>query len=249
LGSLAHNADVVREVHKKGIFKISLEDFLKSKKGEIGTLIITAHGVGPEILKKAKQKEIKVIDTTCSKVIKVQRLAKVFSKRDCEIILVGDKGHKEVEGINSWGEKKAKIVSCEDDLRELEFPKGKKIVIITQTTQDVDFFEKVKKAIQDQKLDAEFFSTICLATHDRQEEIKKLAGSNDAVVIIGSRESANSTRLFEIAKARNVKTYFVENAKALEKSWFEGLENILVSAGASTPKWIIEEVVEKLEEF
>jgi 4-hydroxy-3-methylbut-2-enyl diphosphate reductase len=249
LGSLAHNADVVREIEKKGISKISLDAFIKSKKGDIGTLIITAHGVGPEIFALAKQKEIEIIDTTCPKVIKVQRLAKVFSKRDCEIILVGDRGHKEVEGINSWGEKKAKIISCEEGLKRLELSKDREVVVITQTTQDIDFFEKVRKNIQNRNLEAKFFSTICLATHDRQEEIKRLAGNNDVVVIIGSQESANSTRLFEIAKARNAKTYFIENAKELKLDWFKGAEKVLLSAGASTPSWIIEAVVEKLNKF
>ncbi len=249
LGSLVHNPDVIKKVEEKGIQKIDYEKFLKAKEGEIGTLIITAHGVGPEIFQMAKKKKIKIIDTTCPKVIKVQRLAQIFSKRNYEIILIGDKGHREVEGINAWGEKKAKIISAEKDLKKLKFSKNKKIAVMSQTTQDVNFFEKANKFIKKKNSHAEIFSTICLATHDRQEEIKKMAKKNDAIIIIGSKESANSTRLFEIAKEKNSKTYFIENSKQLEKKWFVGVEKVLVSAGASTPNWVIEEVVEKLNKY
>jgi len=169
LGSLVHNPDVIKKVEEKGIQKIDYEKFLKAKEGEIGTLIITAHGVGPEIFQMAKKKKIKIIDTTCPKVIKVQRLAQIFSKRNYEIILIGDKGHREVEGINAWGEKKAKIISAEKDLKKLKFSKNKKIAVMSQTTQDVNFFEKANKFIKKKNSHAEIFSTICLATHDRQE--------------------------------------------------------------------------------
>ncbi|PIP27941.1 MAG: 4-hydroxy-3-methylbut-2-enyl diphosphate reductase [Candidatus Moranbacteria bacterium CG23_combo_of_CG06-09_8_20_14_all_35_22] len=249
LGSLVHNPDVIKKVEENGIQKIDYKKFLKSKEGEIGTLIITAHGVGPEIFQMAKKKKIKIIDTTCPKVIKVQRLAQIFSKRNYEIILIGDKGHREVEGINAWGEKKAKIISAEKDFKKLKFSKNKKIAVMSQTTQDVNFFEKAKEFIKNKNSHAEIFSTICLATHDRQEEIKKMAKKNDAIIIIGSKESANSTRLFEIAKEKNPKTYFIENSKQLEKKWFVGVEKVLVSAGASTPSWVIEEVVEKLNKY
>ena len=249
LGSLAHNADVVREIHKKGIFKIGLEDFLQSKKGEIGTIIITAHGVGPEIFDIANKKEIEIIDTTCPKVIKVQRLAKVFSARDYSIILIGDKGHKEVEGINSWGKGRSRIVSTQEDLENLYFSNDKKIVVLSQTTQSEEFFEKAGNFIKNKFPDTQIISTICYTTHDRQGEISKLAQKNDVVVVIGSKESANSTRLFEIAKEKNFKTHFIENAIQLEKQWFFEMEKVLVTAGASTPSWVIEDVVEKLEEW
>ncbi|HRY82880.1 MAG TPA: 4-hydroxy-3-methylbut-2-enyl diphosphate reductase [Candidatus Moranbacteria bacterium] len=246
LGSLVHNPEVIRRVEKKGIKKIDYKKLLHSKVGEIGTLIITAHGVGPEVFEIAKKKKIEIIDTTCPKVAKVQRLAQVFSKRKYKIILIGDKGHKEVEGINSWGEKKAKIISSKKDLGKLKFSKNEKIAVISQTTQDIDFFEKAGKFIKKKNSKAEIFSTICYTTHDRQEEIKKMAEKNEAVIVIGSKESANSTRLFEIAKEKNPKTYSVENAGQLKKTWFWGTKKVFITAGASTPSWIIKEVAKKL---
>ncbi|MDO9231001.1 MAG: 4-hydroxy-3-methylbut-2-enyl diphosphate reductase [bacterium] len=247
LGSLAHNADVVKKIEEKGIAKISLEDFLQSKEGEIGTIIVTAHGSGPEIFEMAKEKGIEVIDTTCPKVIKVQRLAKVFSARNCSIILIGDKGHKEVEGINSWGKGKSRIVSTQKDLENLDFSNDKKIVVLSQTTQSEEFFEKAGNFIKNKFPDTQIISTICYTTYDRQGEISKLAEKNDIVIVIGSKESANSTRLFEIAKEKNPKTYFIENSSQLEKEWFFGMEKALVTAGASTPSWVIEEVIKEIE--
>ena len=249
LGSLAHNADVVKKIHDKGIFKIDLADFLQSKKGEIGTIIITAHGVGPEIFDIAKKKNIKVIDTTCPKVIKVQRLAKVFSSRNYSIILVGDKGHKEVEGINSWGKGKSRIVSTQEDLESLDFSNDKKIVVLSQTTQNEEFFEKAGKFIKNKFPNTQIISTICYTTHNRQGEISKLARKSDLIIVIGSSESANSTRLFEIAKEKNKKTYFIENYEQLKKNWFIGIRKVSVTAGASTPNWVIEEVIKKIRKL
>ena len=244
LGSLAHNAEVVRKIEEKGITKIDLEKFFRSKKGEIGTIIVTAHGAGPEIFALAKEKGIEIVDTTCPKVIKVQRLAKVFSARGYVIVLIGDKGHKEVEGINAWGEKKAHIVSNQKDLENLHIEKDEKIIILSQTTQSKDFFEEAGKFIQKKFPKAEIISTICYTTHDRQGEISKLAGDMDVVIVIGSKESANSTRLFEISKEKNPKTYFIENSSQLQSIWFSGVGEVLVTAGASTPSWIIDEVIE-----
>ena len=130
LGSLVHNSDVVQRIEEKGIQKIDLQTFLDSKEGEIGTVIITAHGSGPEIFALAKKKNMDVIDTTCPKVIKVQRLAQLFAKRGCAVLLVGDKNHNEVQGIFEWAQEKPFIVSDEVDLQELNLDNFKKIMLL-----------------------------------------------------------------------------------------------------------------------
>lgn len=246
LGSLAHNSDVAKKIEEKGIIKIDQEYFFNAKINEIGTLIITAHGVGPEIFKMAQEKGIEIIDTTCPKVIRVQRLAQVFSNRGFRIILVGDKGHKEVEGINSWGKGKAEIISNEDDLKRMSFVEDKKIVLLSQTTQSEEFFQKVGNFIKNKFPQVEIISTICYTTHDRQAEIRKIAKKNDLVIVIGSEASANSKRLFEIAQSINSKSYFVENATGINPDWFIDISKVAITAGASTPNWVIEEVVEKI---
>lgn len=248
LGSLVHNQDVVKKIEKKGIKKIDLETFINSKTGEIGSLIITAHGAGPQIYEIAKEKNIEIIDTTCPRVIKVQRLAQVYAKRDYNIILVGDKEHKEVKSIFEWGGKKASIISNSNDLQKLDLDKNKKIIILSQTTQSKDFILQVFEFVKKKYPQVEILDTICLATEQRQNEIKTMAQENDAVVVIGSQESANSTRLYEIAKSINSKAIFIERAADLpEASYFKGVGSVVVTAGASTPYWIIEKVVESLQ--
>jgi len=246
LGSLVHNQDVVNKIEEKGIKKISMEEFEKSKPGEIGTIIITAHGIGPMAYKIAKEKEIDVIDTTCPKVIKVQRLAETFMKKGYNLILVGDKDHKEVKSIYEWGGEKAMIISSEDGLKNINFDQAQKIIILSQTTQNQDFLAKVYDFVKNKYKDVEIMDTICLETRQRQDELKKIAKNNDVMVIIGSPESANSTRLFEISKNINPKSVFISRVGELKDNFFKGAERIGVTAGASTPEWIITEVIERL---
>ena len=246
LGNLVHNPDVVKKIEEKGIAKISREEFEAAKTGEIGTLIITAHGIGPEIFELAEEKGMAVIDTTCPKVIKVQRLAQVFAKRGYRIVLVGDKKHSEVEGIHAWGDRKAQIVSSREELKELNFSPEEKVAVISQTTQNEEFFKEVCDWVKKIHPKAEIFETICHATHDRQEEVKGLAQKFEAMIIIGSPISANSTRLYEISKELNLKTFLVENASEIKLDELTDVKSIAVMAGASTPDWIIREVMDLL---
>ena len=249
LGHLVHNEDVVKKVKEKGIREISRKEFFNDQSKKIGTLIITAHGVEPNIYQLAKKRKIEVLDTTCPKVIKVQKLAQSFAKRNYEIVLVGDKNHNEVEGINAWGNGKAKIISSEDDFGKIKFLEDKKIVVLSQTTQSEDFFQKVAQLVKQEFPQARILSTLCDATHKRQEEIKKLARKSDVVIIIGSKTSANSRRLFEIASLINSQSYFISNAQGINKRWFSQAKKITVTAGASTPDWIIKDVINKLKQI
>lgn len=251
LGSLVHNDDVVKKIEEMGIKKLSVDsnlmDFLASSKSEIGTLIITAHGIGPEIYEFAKKNKIDIIDTTCPKVIKVQRLARNFSKKEYQLVIIGEKNHKEVKGIYEWANKKAFIVENLEDLRTLSLNPKKNIAVISQTTQDREFFDESARYIAKKYPQAEIINSICLTTHDRQAEIKELARKNDVVIVIGSPKSANSNRLWEIAKHINSKTYFIEREDELERGWFADCGKVAIAAGASTPKWIIEEVTKKIK--
>lgn len=250
LGSLVHNQDVVAKIEEKGIRKIDMQTFLDAKAGEIGTLIITAHGVGPKIYAIAKEKNIDIIDTTCPRVIKVQRLAQVYLNRGYFIVLIGDRDHKEVKSIFEWGGEKATIISNHADLQNFDIKDDVKIAILSQTTQSKDFVKEVGEYLQKKYTNVENLDTICLATDQRQDEIKKMAANNDAVVVIGSPESANSTRLYEISKSVNPKTIFIESDQFMpENDFFAGTKNVAVTAGASTPDWIIERVLARLEQL
>jgi 4-hydroxy-3-methylbut-2-enyl diphosphate reductase len=232
----------VQKVHVEG----PLKDFFKSIKDKVGTLVITAHGIGPEIYELAKKYSIELVDTTCPRVIKVQRLAKLFFQRDSQIVIIGEKNHKEVRGIYEWAQKRAIFIETDEDLCGLVLDPSKKISILSQTTQDQEFVEKASAEIAKKYPHAEIVDSICLTTHNRQTEIKKLANENDVVVVIGSPESANSTRLWEIAKRENENSYFIEREDQIKEEWFKGVEKVAVTAGASTPGWIIEGVIKKL---
>lgn len=246
MGSLVHNEDTIRKVEEKGISSISREDFLNNNYDSIGTLIISAHGVGPDIYSLIKERGIEMIDTTCPKVAQVQKLSSFHSEKGNEVVLVGDRDHKEVKGIFEWGGKMGNIVSDRCDLKSLSLDSKKRIVIISQTTQGRDFFEEVCSDISKKYPEVEIQNTICLATEKRQEETKRMAQENEIMVIIGSPDSANSNRLFEVSKKINPKSYFIERADDIDSEWFKKAKNVGVSAGASTPTWIIEEVVEKI---
>jgi len=247
LGSLVHNSDVVKKIEKWGVKKIDLETLQKIESAKVGTLVITAHGVEPKIYDLLKKKKINFVDTTCLRVIKVQRLAKLFSDRQTQIVIVGEKEHKEIKGIFGWAQKKAKIVETEKVLKRLKLNPKKSIAVISQTTQNQDFLDRTAQYLRKKYPQAEIVDTICLATQDRQGEVKKLAKENDVVVIIGSPESANSTRLFEVAEILNSKSYFIQRAGQLKKSWFKNVKKVGVTAGASTPDWIIKDVIKKLK--
>lgn len=249
LGSLVHNEEVIGKIAQKGIDRIEREDFFNVRPGEVGTIVINAHGAGPDIFEKASNIGAEIVDTTCPKVIKVQKLAQAYARRGYKIIIVGDKNHKEVRGINEWGDKNAAIVSEEKDLESINFFPEEKIAVLSQTTQNEDFYKKISKAIKKKYKNAQIVFTTCHTTHARQSEVKELAEKNDAMVIIGSSTSANSRRLWEIASSINPRSYFVEKADGIKEEWFGEINSVGVTAGASTPKWIIDEALTLLEKI
>jgi len=251
LGSLVHNQDVVKRIEKMGVKKIHVDrnvfKTLDKMKSKIGILVITAHGIGPKIYDFAEKKGIAVVDTTCPRVIKVQRLAKIFKERNNQIVIVGEKDHKEVQGIYEWADRKAVFVETDKEFRKLKLDPKKKISVISQTTQNQEFVKKAWEYIKNKYKNVEIVDTICLTTQNRQDEVRKKAGKNDIVIVIGSPESANSTRLWEIAEEINPRSHFIERAGQIKNSWFKNCQKAWLTAGASTPKWIIDEVMEKIK--
>lgn len=253
LGSLVHNNDVIEKIENLGVKKIdfngSISEILNKITSEIGTLVITAHGIGPKIFEIAKQKRIDIIDTTCPKVLKAQRLAKVFLDRRYQIILIGEKKHKEVQGIYRWARKNALIISTLSDVANLKIKNNIPIAVISQTTQNKDFVDEITARISDKYPDAQILDTVCLTTKNRQEEAADLARENDLMFVVGAAESSNSNRLWEICKKINKNTYFIERLSDIKKERLTGVEKIGITGGASSPRWIIKEVVEYLENF
>lgn len=242
LGKLVHNNDVCRDLKKRGIKEIKSLNDIKE-----GTVIFTAHGVGPKLYNIAKKGGLKIIDTTCPKVIKAQRLAKAYSEKKYKIIIFGDKKHKEVKSIKEWSGNQAKVVSGIDELKKIKFNQKNKYCLISQTTQNANEFKKTADYLKNKLKKFIYFNTICDSTDQRQKEIRQLAQKNDLAIIIGGKDSANSKMLFEISRKINPKSYFIENEKGLKDDWFLNLKKVAISAGASTPAWVIKKVINKIK--
>jgi (E)-4-hydroxy-3-methyl-but-2-enyl pyrophosphate reductase len=239
LGKLVHNDDVTKDLKKRGVAEIkSLSDATE------GTVIFTAHGVGPGLYSEASERGLKIIDTTCPKVMKAQRLALNYKSKGFKILVFGDKKHKEVKAIFDWSGKKAFVFESFEELKKKKLDEKKRYCLISQTTQNIEEFKKCIGYLKKKHKKFIHFDTICPSTYDRQDEIKIQAESNDVVIVIGGRESANSRRLYEIAKKINPKTYFIENGSQIKKIWLKKAKKIAISAGASTPDWIIRKVIE-----
>jgi len=243
-GKLVHNDDVCQDLRRRGIKEIKSLQNAKE-----GTVIFTAHGIGPKMYANAQKQGFKVIDTTCPKVMKAQRLAKNCAEKGCRVLIFGDKKHKEVKSILEWSGNKAKIIGSLNETKKLKLSRSKKYCLISQTTQNVEEFKKLNNYLRNKLSHFVCFNTICDSTDSRQKEIRKLAKDHDAVVVIGGQDSANSKRLYEIACEINPRTIFVQNMGGLKKPMLAGCQKIAVSAGASTPTWIIQSVVDKIRNF
>ncbi len=252
LGKLVHNDDVCEDLKKKKIGEIkSINEAGK------GTIIFTAHGIGPNAYEKARRLGLKIVDTTCPKVMKAQRIAKNFSKKGYEVLIFGDRKHKEVKSLVEWSGGKAVVFGSLGEIKKIKPEKSKKYCLISQTTQNVKKFEKIKNYLtrefraNKKQIRTNFvhYDTICDSTDSRQNEIRKLAKANDLIIVIGGRDSANSKRLFQIAKSINSKSRFIQNSAQLKKSWFNDIKSVAICAGASTPDWIIKDVVKKIKQI
>ncbi len=236
LGKLIHNPQVIEELKKQGIKFI--EDI-----GEItqGTLLISAHGVSDKTLEKAKQKNLKIIDTTCPLVKNVHNITKNLEKQGYRIIIFGDKDHTEVKGIK--GNLNAPIIIS--NIGELDNLEQGKYALVSQTTQDIVKFNEISAKLKNKIKDIVISDTICSATKSRQENAKKLAKEVDLMLVIGGYNSANTKRLKDICE-KIVETKHIESSKELKQEWFKNRNNIGITAGASTPESIIKEVIGKI---
>lgn len=240
LGPIIHSPQVVQRLEDMGV-KV-LKDLTAMDKG---TIIIRSHGVASEELEEAVRKELDIVDATCPFVKKAQEHVKSLSQQGYDVVVVGDADHPEVQGIVSYATGKVFVVGSEEEAREL--PRMGKIGIVAQTTQSFDNLKLVVRECLMKGAEIRVFNTICDATAVRQEEAKELATQVDCMIVIGGYNSANTRRLAEVCKELQPQSYHIETAQQLNPDWFEGVEKVGITAGASTPKWVIDEVVEQVE--
>jgi 4-hydroxy-3-methylbut-2-enyl diphosphate reductase len=212
-----------------------------------GTVIIRSHGVLASEMEEAQQKQLNVLDATCPFVKKAQEHVKYLSDAGYDILVVGDAEHPEVQGIVSYGHDKIYVVASGEQVMQL--PRMGKMGVVAQTTQSFDNLKSVVTECLRRGGEVRVFNTICDATAVRQQEATELAQEVDCVIVIGGYNSANTRRLAEICTEIQPKTYHIETASEIDQDWFDGTETVGVTAGASTPKWIIDEVLDRLEKI
>ncbi|MBI1911508.1 MAG: 4-hydroxy-3-methylbut-2-enyl diphosphate reductase [Deltaproteobacteria bacterium] len=242
LGPIIHNPQVVQKLEAEHIFAKKNVDDISS-----GTIIIRSHGVRLEELNKAKEKGLNIVDATCPFVKKAQDLVSELSHEGYAVIVVGEKDHPEVKGLVSYGSIEVKVVDSPEEL--IDMPRKKKIGIIAQTTLPKEKLEAVVSFCLNKASEIKVFNTICNATSIRQKESAELAEKVDLMIVAGGRNSANTRRLAEICTSIRPKTYHIEVAQELDAAWFEGVNSVGITSGASTPDWVIEEVVARINEI
>lgn len=245
-GPVIHNEQVMQELESKGVSVVdSLED-LAQIESDSGTLIIRAHGVSRKTEEKMRNSGLHIIDTTCPFVKKIHAIVQEKSREGLSVIIAGNPDHPEVKGIRGWAEGPVYIVETPEEMKALELPEGAFAVLVAQTTFNLLKFEYIVEIFSQKRYYNTVVNTVCNATTKRQAEARRIAAEVDAMLVIGGRHSSNTQKLYEICKAGCKNTYFIETLVDLETIPFQSFCHVGITAGASTPNQIIEEVQEKL---
>ena len=242
LGPLIHNPVVVAELAERGAQVIGSLD-----EADAGTLVIRSHGVTRGQYEDAQRRGFDIVNATCPHVLRVQKSAERLDAEGRFVIIVGEKGHPEVEGILSHAGDRAAIVLDADEIPDLG--SGARVGVVVQTTQSPAKLAEIVAALEERGYDMEVCDTICAATRKRQEAALRLAERADVMVVVGGRNSGNTRRLVEICAGACPRTHHIERAEELEAPWFAGAELVGVTAGASTPRTHIERVVAALKDI
>lgn len=247
LGPIIHNEEVVSDFEKKGVTVISEEDIPKLREG---TVVIRSHGVGRRIYDMLKTAGISFVDVTCPFVLKIHRIVERESRAGKQIIIFGDPSHPEVKGICGWCEGSCTVLRNREDAENFVPDPGRIPCIVSQTTFNYNKFKELveilcKKRYDNNVLNIDnILNTICNATEERQREAKSIAGEVDTMLVVGGRHSSNTQKLFEICKKECENTYYIQTPVDLDSDMFQCSSYVGITAGASTPKKIIEEVQE-----
>ncbi|MCG6535545.1 MAG: 4-hydroxy-3-methylbut-2-enyl diphosphate reductase, partial [Syntrophales bacterium LBB04] len=242
-GPLIHNPQTVELLRTRGIIPAdNVADIDVSDRRS--TIIIRAHGISPGERGKIESKGVKIVDATCPKVAQVQPIIKKHVSMAYNILIIGDRKHPEVNGLLGYAYGNGIVIGSADKVENL--PPMNKVCVVAQTTQNIDEFVEIADMIKKRFLDTVIFNTICNSTEKRQAEVKSLAAAMDAIFIVGGKNSANTKRLTKISELQGKPTFHIETAEELEKIPINRYERIGVSAGASTPNWILNFVVDSL---
>ena len=239
LGPIIHNEEVVKDMKKRGVEAVRIEDLASLPKG---TVIIRSHGVSREIFNFVKNSGHRVVDATCPFVKKIHAIVSVQSGKGKTVVIIGNPEHPEVMGIRGWGDENTYAVENIEQFINLELKKDKEIIIVAQTTFNHKKFQEIIDKISLLGYDVRCFNTICNATQERQAEAKNIASNVDAMIVIGDKKSSNTGKLVEICQEECKNTVFIQTLEDLDYDALLSVDSVGITAGASTPKHIIEEV-------
>jgi len=243
LGPIIHNPQMVKKLSDQGIL---VADQL-SEISDHSTVIIRSHGVGPIVYQEAQAKHLQIIDATCPHVNKAQQAAHQLLQEGYTVVVIGERHHPEVKSIVEWSDNTALVVQTTDEAAAL--PKVARLGIVAQTTFVGEVFEAIIAILQEKCDEIKVSRTICTATDLRQQAALELASAVDIMIVIGGKNSANTTRLKQLCSDAGSRVYHIETAEELQIEQFEGVQTVGITAGASTPNWIIKEVYQKMQEF
>lgn len=246
IGELIHNAEEIKRLKDKfGVKTLSgISEITDENK-----LIIRTHGITKDDLEILKSQNKELIDATCPFVTKPQQIVEEMSENGYDIVIFGDTNHPEVKGVKSYGKDQSRVfvVLDESEIENIKFKS--KVAVVSQTTKKIENFMKIVDFLVKKVREVRVFNTICNATLENQEAAKELAERADIMIIIGGKNSSNTKQLFLISQKFCKDSYLIENENELEISWFENKNLCGISAGASTPDWIIQKVIAKIENF
>ncbi|MEW6107876.1 MAG: 4-hydroxy-3-methylbut-2-enyl diphosphate reductase [Nitrospirota bacterium] len=239
LGPLIHNPQVIERLKSEGIFPVDMDDIGKR---DIKAMIIRTHGIPYHLHDNMLTYGFKLIDATCPFVKKAQHYAKLLKESGYQVVILGDSNHPEVKGLVSYAGEDVIVLDENTPLPKLK----SKVGIVVQTTQPVEALKKVLSNIIEHVKEAKVYNTICSSTALRLKETADMARKVDVMIVVGGKNSANTTQLANLCMSLGVKTYHVETASEIENEWFDNIRKVGITAGASTPNWIIKEVEKRI---
>jgi len=240
LGPLVHNPQAMEMLETRNVYVVhEITDSLNGK-----TVVIRAHGIPPEMRRRLKAAGAQVVDATCPKVLRSQGTIRKYSTKGYSIVIVGDRGHAEIDALLGFTDNKGIVVETLEEARSL--PHMEKVCVVAQTTLDIEKYEAIAAEIYRHADECFIARTICSSTERRQADIRKLAEETDATVVVGGRNSANTKRLADISREIGQPTFLIEDSSELDLEKLAHYEVIGVTAGASTPNWVIQEVVDSI---
>ncbi|OGJ86798.1 MAG: 4-hydroxy-3-methylbut-2-enyl diphosphate reductase [Candidatus Raymondbacteria bacterium RifOxyA12_full_50_37] len=242
LGPLIHNPQTMELLRKKNVTTVKTPAEVTAS-----TVVIRTHGVPPDIRGQMEARPVRIVDATCPHVKRIHKIIGQYYAKGYAIVIFGDKGHAEVVGLLGCAKGKGYLIQTPDQIGKL--PGLGKVCLVAQTTQNLSEYERIKERIRAQYADAAIFDTICRATDQRQAEVVALSKSSDAVVVVGGKNSANSTRLADLARASCTHVFHIETEAELNPADFTGTRSVAIASGASTPSWLLNRVYERLSEI